>query len=73
LSTAGIVAKPIGYFAKGALMIKQIRCECGILVRARTDEEVVALVLDHLDTNHPALADTVTADDLRNWIELVPD
>jgi predicted small metal-binding protein len=54
-------------------MIKQIRCECGILVRARTDEEVVALVLDHLATNHPALADTVTADDIRNWIELVPD
>jgi predicted small metal-binding protein len=53
-------------------MIKQIRCECGILVRARTAEEVVALVLDHLATNHPALADTVTADDIRNWIELVP-
>ncbi len=56
-----------------ALMIRQIRCECGILVRAPSDDEVVALVLEHLATNHPALADTITADDLRNWIELVPD
>ena len=56
-----------------AFMIRQIRCECGILVRAHNDDEVVALVLDHLATNHPALADTITADDVRNWIELVPD
>ena len=54
-------------------MIRQIRCECGILVRAPSDDEVVALVLEHLATNHPDLVDTITADDLRNWIELVPD
>ena len=54
-------------------MIRQIRCECGILVRADSDDEVVARVLDHLATNHPALVDTITADDIRNWIELVPD
>ena len=56
-----------------ALMIRQIRCECDILVRAFSDDEVLALVLEHLAANHPALADTTTADDLRNWIELVPD
>ena len=56
-----------------ALMIRQIKCECGILVRARSDDEVVALLLEHVATNHPALADTITADDLRDWIELVPD
>jgi predicted small metal-binding protein len=54
-------------------MIRQIRCECGILVRAHNDDEVVALVLDHLATKHPALADTITADDIRTWIELVPE
>jgi predicted small metal-binding protein len=54
-------------------MISQVRCECGIVVRARNDDEVVALVLDHLATKHPALADTITADDVRNWIEMVPD
>ena len=56
-----------------ALMIRQIKCECGILVRARSDDEVVALALEHLATNHPAIDDTITADDLRNWIELVTD
>jgi predicted small metal-binding protein len=54
-------------------LIRQIRCECGIVVRAHNHDEVVALVLDHLATNHPALADTITAEDVRNWIELVPD
>jgi predicted small metal-binding protein len=56
-----------------ALMIRQIKCECGILVRAGSDDEVVAFVLERVATNHPALADTITADDLRNWIELVSD
>jgi predicted small metal-binding protein len=56
-----------------ALMIRQIRCECGIIVGAPSDDEVVALVLEHVAANHPALADTTSADDLRNWIELVPD
>ena len=54
-------------------MNRQIRCECGIVVRAHNDDEVLALVLDHLATNHPALADTISAEDVRNWIELVPD
>jgi predicted small metal-binding protein len=54
-------------------MIRQVRCECGIVVRGDNDDEVVAMVLDHLATYHPSLADTITADDIRNWIELVPD
>ena len=56
-----------------ASMIRQIRCECGTLVRAPSDDEVVALVLEHVAINHPAIADMTTADDLRKWIELVPD
>jgi predicted small metal-binding protein len=54
-------------------MIKQIRCECGIVVRAHNDDELVARVLDHIANKHPAVAETITADDIRNWIELVPD
>jgi predicted small metal-binding protein len=54
-------------------VIRQIRCECGIVVRAHNDDEVVAQVLDHIATNHPAVAKTITADEIRNWIELVPD
>jgi predicted small metal-binding protein len=54
-------------------MIRQIRCECGIVVRAHTDDEVVAQVLDHIATNHRAVTQRITAEDVRNWIELVPD
>ena len=60
-------------FREGTLVVRQVKCECGILVRAANDDEIVALVLEHVATNHPTLVDTITADDIRNWIELVPE
>jgi predicted small metal-binding protein len=54
-------------------MLRQVRCECGYLARGRTDDEVIALILAHIATDHPALAQTETADDIRSLIELVPD
>jgi predicted small metal-binding protein len=54
-------------------MVRQVRCECGIVVRAKNDDEVIALVLTHVAANHPDLAKTHTADYIRNWIELVPE
>jgi predicted small metal-binding protein len=55
------------------MMLRQARCECGYLARGRSDNEVIVLILAHVKTNHPALADTETADDIRSMIELVPD
>jgi predicted small metal-binding protein len=54
-------------------MLRQVRCECGYLARGESDEEVIVLILAHVATDHPDLAETETADDIRNWIELVPD
>ncbi|HJY44181.1 MAG TPA: hypothetical protein VJ301_06135 [Propionibacteriaceae bacterium] len=54
-------------------MLRQVRCECGYIARGRGDDEVIALTLAHVATDHPELADTETADDVRNWIELVPE
>jgi predicted small metal-binding protein len=54
-------------------MLRQVRCECGYLARGRSDEEVIALILAHIATDHPVLAETETADDIRTLIELVPD
>jgi len=54
-------------------MLRQVRCECGYLARGHTDDEVVALTLAHIASDHPALAETETADDIRSWIELVPE
>ena len=45
----------------------------GYVARGRSDDEVIALTLAHVATDHPDLADTETADDVRNWIELMPD
>lgn len=52
-------------------MIRQVRCECGFVARAGTDDAVIEQVLAHLAEDHPQVAET--ADDVRGWIELVPD
>lgn len=54
-------------------MLRQVRCECGYLARGRSDAVVIALILEHVATDHPDLAETETPDDIRNMIELVPD
>lgn len=54
-------------------MTRQVRCECGYTARAQSDDAVVALILAHVATEHPDLAATETAADVRAWIELVPD
>jgi predicted small metal-binding protein len=54
-------------------MLRQVRCECGYLARANSDDDVIALILAHIATDHPALAETETADDIRSMIELIPE
>jgi predicted small metal-binding protein len=54
-------------------MTRQVRCECGFTARGETDEAVITRVLAHVAAEHPDLADTETADDIRDWIELLPD
>ena len=53
-------------------MTRQVRCECGFTARGDTDDAVIAKVLAHVAEEHPELADTETADDIRGWIELLP-
>ncbi|SDZ33456.1 hypothetical protein SAMN05421684_4612 [Asanoa ishikariensis] len=54
-------------------MTRQVRCECGFVARGDSDDAVIVLVLAHVASEHPALAETETADDIRGWIELVPE
>lgn len=54
-------------------MTRQVRCECGYTARGGTDDEVISLIQAHLAVRHPELAGTESAEDIRNWIELVPD
>ena len=55
-------------------MLRQVRCEWDYYVaRGLSDDEVIAIILNHLATGHPDIADAPTADDIRSWIELVPE
>ncbi len=49
-------------------MAKLIRCECGFVARADSDDQVVGVIRGHMASDHPALRDTVTRDDLLSWI-----
>jgi hypothetical protein len=52
-------------------MARQITCECGQIVRAETESELVELTYAHLRTEHPQLADKVTRDEIVALIEVV--
>jgi predicted small metal-binding protein len=51
-------------------MSKTIRCECGFVARGATDDQVIGVIRGHMATDHPALLDTVSRDDLVSWIQV---
>jgi predicted small metal-binding protein len=51
-------------------MANQVTCECGYIIRDDDEERVVALVRDHIRTDHPTLLDMATPEMIRNWIEI---
>jgi hypothetical protein len=50
-------------------MAKLIRCECGYVARGETDDQVIELIRSHLVSDHPALLESVSRDDLLSWIQ----
>jgi predicted small metal-binding protein len=54
---------------EGGLMAKLIRCECGFIARGETDDQVIEVIRGHMATDHPALLDTVSRQDLLGWIQ----
>ncbi|MFI5052054.1 MAG: DUF1059 domain-containing protein [Acidimicrobiales bacterium] len=51
-------------------MARVISCECGFVARGDTDDEVVNAIRDHMRSDHPALLDTVSREDLLGWIKV---
>ena len=49
--------------------MKIIRCECGFVAEGADDDAVIEVIRGHLASDHPALAETVTLDDLLSWIQ----
>jgi predicted small metal-binding protein len=52
-------------------MDRQVNCECGYVAQGRSDDEVIALVQEHLRRDHPDLAGTESDEDIRAWIEVI--
>jgi predicted small metal-binding protein len=52
-------------------MARQITCECGHVVRGETEDEVVDLTRDHLRSDHPQLADSLSRAEIVALIEVV--
>jgi predicted small metal-binding protein len=51
-------------------MARLINCECGFVARGDTDDEVIDSIRDHMRSDHPALLDSVSRDDLLGWIKV---
>jgi predicted small metal-binding protein len=52
--------------------MNQVNCECGFSVRDEDEDRVVEVVLQHVASTHPELAESVTPAVARGWIERVP-
>ena len=50
-------------------MAKVINCECGRSIRGESDDEVVAQAQDHIRESHPELVDTVSREQLLEWVQ----
>jgi predicted small metal-binding protein len=52
------------------VMARIIRCECGFVARGDTDDEVITTIRGHMATDHPALLESVSRQDLLGWIQV---
>ncbi len=52
-------------------MALMLICECGEVVRAETDDDLVARVESHLRAQHPDLVGRVSRDDIIAMAEMV--
>jgi predicted small metal-binding protein len=50
-------------------MAKLINCECGRTFRGETSDEVVEQAQEHIRQSHPELVETVSPEQLADWIE----
>jgi predicted small metal-binding protein len=46
-----------------------ITCDCGLVMRAETEGEILAAAGEHIRSDHPDLVGKVSDDDLRAMIE----
>jgi predicted small metal-binding protein len=52
-----------------SVMSKVINCECGYVVRAESDEELLAKTDEHVRADHPELVGQLTRDQILGMAE----
>jgi predicted small metal-binding protein len=52
-------------------MARQVKCECGYVARADTDEDVLSDIRTHMRTDHPELLDQISDEQILSWVEVV--
>ena len=52
-------------------MARQVKCECGYVARADTDDDVLADIRNHMRSDHPELLERVSDEQILDWIEIV--
>lgn len=51
-------------------MARIIRCECGFTARGGSEDEVIETIRGHMRTEHPALLESVSREDLIGWMQV---
>jgi predicted small metal-binding protein len=51
-------------------MARIIRCECGFVARGDSEAEVLETIQGHLRSDHPALLDSVSREDMIGWMQV---
>ena len=51
-------------------MARLIRCECGFVARGDSEEEVIEAIRGHIRSDHPALVESVSREDLIGWMQV---
>jgi predicted small metal-binding protein len=57
--------------SKGDPMAWMIKCECGEVARAETDEELISAVERHVQEQHPEMVGRLTRDQILEMAEVV--
>jgi len=63
---------PTNIGGKGHPVASQVICECGYVMRDDDEDRVVALVREHIRTDHPEMLHMATPETIRTWIEITP-
>jgi predicted small metal-binding protein len=49
-----------------------VNCECGVVVRGETMDELVDRTTEHIRVDHPEMLENLKREDIEGWAQLAP-